>query len=494
MKKMRTLARYFLQVIFLIIVKSLTAQDYRAINGSPYAGSLAAANNPASIVHVPFAWDITPLAFQFKQLTNAINLSKVSYVSKWKNAVVNSNNGTFERFLMANQDLRLLNARIRLNCNSAIAFGASARSYFSAKTTALNWQDSLGPLREFMGINLNNTPMSGQARANIWTEVFGTYARTIMVYDDAILNAGITVKLNTGIAGGYMNAIRFEEAPGTVNNQPGYYLTNGKLDYGYSSNVDVLDTATSFGNAKKDFFKNTNSSVAISLGAEYIVSGSGEEENGYSLKIGVSLLDLGMNRFQYSDYSRSAVLNKKNVSDTLIGTSFGNTDGPASFADTLQSLAGSIKTFTGKFRLFQPARLVINADKHITDNFFINADLTLPLLYVLGNKQLFVRDMNFISLTPRYETKTFGIYLPVSLSTQMNFWVGGAVKTGPFLLGFHNLANLLIKNKVQNGGAYLAFTFRFKGKNQTCSDTDNVKGQSISNKKTRQFSCPGPVQ
>ena len=496
MKSMSMRIRIFLPAILLITLNSLQAQDYRAINGSSYAGSLGAANNPASIVHVPFAWDITPIALQFKQTTNSLIIDSLSFLPPWKNAMVRSTNGTFKRFVMANQDLRLLNVRIRLNSNSAIAFGISGRSYLSAKTSSINGQDTVGPLREFMGINLNNIPVSAEERSHEWAEVYGTYARTIVMYNNAVLNAGITVKLNYGIAGAYMTASDFDEVAGTVNNKPGYYLSNGNLKYGYSSNIDVLDTSTTSQNVLKEFFRKTYSPIGISLGAEYIIPEAEEDDNGYgyNLKIGVSLLDLGNNKFQYSNYSRSAVLNKNNISDSLIETSLDNTNSPAAFADTLQSLAGSTTTLSGSFKILQPTRLVINVDKHISRNFFINADLTLPLTMFWGKKKVFARDMNLFSLTPRLETKEFGIYLPASLNTQMHFWIGAAIKAGPLLLGVHNLANILSKNKMQDGGAYLAFTFRFKKKNDNDSDTDNIGKQSVSGKQLRQLSCPTRIQ
>ena len=65
----------FLQFLALLLFSSLTAQNYHAINGSSYAGSLAPASNPASIVHVPYAWDISPLSVQLKHSTNAIKIN-----------------------------------------------------------------------------------------------------------------------------------------------------------------------------------------------------------------------------------------------------------------------------------------------------------------------------------------------------------------------------------------------------------------------------------
>jgi len=476
----------------MITISSLQAQDYRAINGSMYSGSLGVGNNPASIVHAPFVWDITPLALQFKQATNALIIDSLSFISRWKNVNIRSTNGTFKRYLMASQDLRLLNARFRLSKNSAIAFGLSGRSYLTAKTSSLNFQDTLGPLREFMGINIDNTLASAEGRGSGWAEAFATYARTIIFYDNAILNAGITVKYNMGLIGGYVTGTGLDEMAGTVNNSPGYYLTDGNLEYGYSSNMDVVDTSTTYKDSRKNYFKQTNSTIGLSLGAEYIIP-EATDDNGYaySLKIGVSMLDIGINKFQYSGYSRNAILNGPNVSDSLIEAAFSEAYTPADFADTLDMYAGTSNPIPGQFKVYQPTRLIINIDKHLTGNYFINGELTVPLTFALGKKQLLANDMNLISIAPRYETKELGIYLPASVNTHGRFWIGAAVRVGPVLLGVHNLGNIVRKNKLQNGGAYLAFTFRFGNKNNDESDTDGlIGGDRPSPRQLKQLDCP----
>ncbi len=468
-------------------------QDYRAVQGSSYTGSLSVSNNPASIVHMPFKLDITPFAFQFKHSTNAIVIKNSNYISPAKNAEAFLQNGKYKSFVMANQDLRLLNTSIRLRNNAAIAFGATMRSYISANTSSILFQDTAATIRDFMRNNISNTPISAELRAHVWAEIFGTYSRTIIENSNAIVNAGITLKTNRGLGAAFVNALNLGISSGTVNNNPGYYLSSGMLNYGYSANIDALDTSANFKAAQKEFFRNTYSSLGMSLGAEYIVPDNGVGMgNGYdySLKIGLSLLDLAVNKYKLSNYSRSAILNKNNVSDSLIDDFFINVTDPATLADSLGIISGSNNSITGKLKMFQPARMVINADKHIAGNFFINAELTIPLYSLLGKNQLVANDMNFINLAARMETEKFGVYLPLSFNNKMHFWFGGAFRAGPLLIGVHNWASLIGNNKIQDGGAYMALTFRFKGKNESKRDPD----QKNTDKMLRQLSCPPSVR
>lgn len=482
----------FILSILLASINILSGQDYRAMHGSAYGGSLNVANNPASIVHVPIILDFTPIAFQFKHTTNAFTIKNSSFLSLDNdNTEIRLNNGKYKSFAMANQDIRLLNTSIRIGDNSAIAFGASMRSYISANTSSLLFQDTVVKIRGFMGNNISNTPASAEARGHAWAEIFGTFARTIIDNGDAIINAGITVKSNIGIAGGYITATDLNETAGLVNNTPGYYLTNGLLNYGFSSNIDVLDSSIDFKSSKKEFFKRTFSSIGISLGAEFIVpSNFAGNVNGYEhdFKLGLSLLDISPNRFQYSGYSRTAILDKSNVSDSLLDDFFDNVYDAASLADSLYIISGSDSPIPGNFTIFQPARIVINADKHIAGNIFLNGELTIPLQSLAGKKLLLARDMNFINLGIRYDTRKMGVYLPVSLNNKMHFWIGGAFRMGPVLLGVHNWANVFGKNKIQDGGAYLAITFRF-GEKFRASETIQNSGKAL-----KQMKCPPSVQ
>lgn len=65
-----------------------------------------------------------------------------------------------------------------------------------------------------------------------------------------------------------------------------------------------------------------------------------------------------------------------------------------------------------------------------------------------------------LTVTPRWEKRTLGFYLPVQYNRHGNFWIGGAVKAGPLLFGTHNLLNIFSKNKYIGGGAYLAIIIR----------------------------------
>lgn len=477
----------YLFLPFILLFNCLMAQNYQAINGSSYAGSLSPGNNPASIVNVPYTWDITPFAVQVKQASNAFVVKNYGLFSSPGNAKIVGQSGTLKRFAYANQNIRLLNTRINLNSKSAIAFGANIRNYFYATTTQTNWQDTLYSLRDFMKLNTGHLPLSGESRATTWAELYASYAQTIIDNGKWILMAGITLKVNRALAGGLANANGLGYVP-APSNEGGYSLTTGSFQYGYSSNFDNIDSNSTGSANRKSFLSHTMSGISVDAGLEFILPSDDEDNDfAYRTKIGLSLMDVGRNKFRYGYRSSTATEAKPGITDLLLETKFSGIKSVDDFNDSLSSITQSFTKLTGIFNIYQPTRVIINIDQHLAQNFFVNAEITIPVWPIVRKKITSVKDMNLLAITPRWETRSLGVYFPIQLNIQQQLWIGGAFKAGPVLFGTHNLANLFSKNKMQVGGFYLALTIR-PGKKY-----DRQGGESsekVSGKLKRSLQCP----
>lgn len=485
------LVKNYLLIPFLLFYNFLAGQNYHAINGSSYAGSLSTGVNPASIVYVPYAWDITPFAAQVTQSTNAVTIKNYSLLSSPKNAEVSIQNGSKKRFLFANQDIRLLNTRISLNAKAAVAFGVNIRNYLYAANNRSDWQDTISGLADFMKINTGHLPLSGEFVGSTWAEVYGTYAQTIIDDGNRLLNVGVTLKINSALAGGYVSAQGINYLPLPAANGNGYFITSGSLQYGYSSNFDNIDSNKTAAANRKAFLQNRYSGVSADIGFEYILLPGEDTDEGddnvYDTKIGISIMDLGSNKFRHGRRSRLATAGREGITDSVIEHKFSTVSTFDNFNDSLAGISNSITAIGGNFIIYEATRLLINIDKHITQNFFINAEITVPIISLAPKNTLFIRDMNLLALTPRWETKSFGAYFPFLFNSRNQLWVGGAFKAGPVLFGIDNLSNLFLKNRSQSGGLYLAFTIR-PGKKYDRGE--HYPGDRLSRKERRVLECP----
>ena len=465
----------------------MQAQNYQAINGSSYAGSLSPANNPSSIVHVPYAWDVTLFAIQSKEATNAIKIKNYSLLKKATNAETQFLNGTKKRLAYADQNIHLLNVRISINSKIAVAFGVNIRSYAFLQTSRFTWRDSIKTLRDFGDANISNTPLSGKTIGASWAEVYGTYAQTIKDDGNTVLNAGITFKVDRGLAGAFANVQGINYLPNIANNGIGYLLEEGSLQYGYSSNLDDVNNNSGFRGNVKNFMRRTFSSVSADAGFEYIILSGTDNDYEYDTKIGVALMDIGHAHYRYGNNSRFAIAGKNNISDFLLQNTFGIINSFNDLNDSLATVANTISAPGGDFFITQPTRFIVNVDQHLSANFFLNGELTIPISPATVKNKLYLKQMNLLAITPRWENRIFGVYLPVQFNQVKQFWIGGAFKAGPLLFGIHNWANIFSKNSMQNGGLYLAVTLRPGSSHDKSSRDDD---QKLSRRERKKLDCP----
>ena len=92
-------------------------------------------------------------------------------------------------------------------------------------------------------------------------------------------------------------------------------------------------------------------------------------------------MDIGKNKYRHGRESVFASNPLPGVTDTLIEHKFQTVTSVADFNDSLASISQTFYHLSGEFYIYQPTRMVINVDQHITDNFFINAELTIPFCH-----------------------------------------------------------------------------------------------------------------
>lgn len=474
-ENMRTLVA----IISLFVAFNCTAQNYHAVQGSPYAGSLGMANNPATMLNTPISWDVNLIGFQLKSVTNVFTIHNYSLLSNPANSEYEVNRGDFARKAQLSFNTNFLNTRINLNRRQAIGFGVNIRGILNAKTSAYNYHDSITGARDFMNINDPAHALDARITGSSWVEIFGSYARTILDDDVKRVNAGLTMRLSRGISGAYVTAenLRFQKAAQPDAN----ILVNGRVSYGYSSNYDRWLKSNETGQNLRNLLSFSEGGLALDFGVEYFIKTQAvttyedEDYYDYNWRIGISLLDMGINQYKYGTQSQAVSGIRADVSDSLLDDKFQTVNSLLDVNDSLRTIVQSMNQLSGNFTVINPMRLVVNADRPLENDFYINAEISLNLSQLL-KKYHHVTELNFITVTPRWETRRLGAYLPVQYNAAGKFWIGGAFKAGPLLLGVHNWANVFGKKSMQNGGGYIALVIR------AWRDTRN--------KEDRRLNCP----
>lgn len=473
--------RLVFAIILLCATLAGTAQNYHAVQGSFYAGSLGIMNNPASMLNTPYKWDLTLLGTQLKSTTNIFTIHKYSLLSNPAKSEYGIDNGEFARRALIGFNTNLFNTRITLARNHAIGFGVNVRGYTRVRSSPYRFIDTIGNTADFLNMNERNQPMEVRAINSTWIEIFGSYARTIFETSKGRLNAGFTLKASRGVAGAFVTLenARFDKT--AIGNRNFNVLENARASYGYSINFDQWNKEKETGQNLRDLVRYADGGASIDVGIEYLIKTQevptyeDDDYYDYDWKISLSLLDAGLNQFRYGRESRSLSGINPNMADSILDEKFRTAGNFGDVNDSLATVVQSFNNLNGKFSVLNPMRLVMNADRFLVNDFYINGEISVNLSS-LFKKYHYVQELNFITVTPRWETRKWGVYLPMQYNAGGKFWIGGAFKAGPVLFGFHNWGNVFSKKSMQNGGGYIAFVIR------SWSDSWN--------KRDRRLDCP----
>ena len=451
---------YGVLLAFFLAPPSSHAQNYQALQGSRLGGSLSGLNNPAGIVNTPYKWDIAVFGIQGKSSSNFLRINAPSLLSSPNDYSFHYKAGTSNRYARGNVNLNLLNTRISINRQKAFAFGANLRVYGEGNTSTLSFRDvKIDDVGQVIEGNTGLQPFNAGVVNNSWIEGYVSYAQILIDDSRYRLNGGATFKLSRGLAGIYANMFNTRFTPS---------LDAPSVGYGQSSNLERWKNGQSFFKNVSNFFIPTQAGYSLDAGFELLIKTQAatdffDEDDFYDYrwKLGLSFLDFGYNKFRHGGNSTPDI-SFVPVSYDQLKEKFNYTiKSFQQFTDTLRTI-GTIGKPSEFFYINKPARVVANADRNLKNDFFVNAELSINLSSLYSRNDLYVKELNFLTVTPRWETRHWGAYLPLSFNGKKQFWVGGALKAGPLVVGLYNLSYLLSEKNLQNGGGYLSLVLHSK--------------------------------
>lgn len=454
----------------------VNAQSYHAFSGSPYAGVTGMYNNPASTVNSAYKWDVTVFAMQ-SNITNTAFTIRNNSLTNNTNSAAFLTQGMRSRFFHNNIDVNLLNFRFNINSKSAFAAGVRLRTYNHYKSLPFFYSDSIKSAQNFLMANNTVPYLDGFVTHAAWAEFSFNYSRILLQNQHTRLSAGITVSYLKGLSGAFANVNRASFTQVQANGNNYFVFNQASLQAEYSDNYLVTNQNNTNTQNFKNFIKKALPSAGIDFGAEYLFknddNGDDEEVNAtnYTWKIGASIMDIGRNRFNPIEGSFTANTPTLNLNDSNIQYQINHIKNIKQLRDTLGSLFANVDTSLGRYNISLPTRMVISVDRNLGSHFFVNGELSLNFYSTQPYSSILrTRELNLLTITPRWETQAWGLYLPVQYNTQGMLWVGAAVKIGPLLLGVHSLDfTKWFKTGTQtyNGGGYILLSIHpFKRKTE----------------------------
>ncbi|MGB3143028.1 MAG: DUF5723 family protein [Maribacter sp.] len=479
--------KHFIITLLLIASASVKAQSYIGFLTDNYSGVNGVIANPANIADSRFKTDINLIGISGFVANDYVGVGFSDLTSSAfdydTDALLNpSDNNNFS----GNVDILGPSFMFNVGKKSSIALFTRARTFiigneFNGETID-SFNDNIDENQDFL---VNEGDLYTAAHG--WGEVGFTYARELMNKEQHFLKGGLSLKYLKGFGNVYATGIDVTvdyDADGATlpdNSTSGTLTSTGDLLYGRAADYDA---------DAYDFELPDSSGFGVDLGfvyewrpdyADYVITGTDGEtkvmkdKNKYKLKLGLSLTDIGAVNY------KGGTIDNYNINNTITQEDYDNIE-DAEDLENLYTFTQSVEDIKANL----PTALHFNADWNIHNHFYLNLNTDLSLRAPGSN---IIRTANIVSLTPRFETKWFSFYLPVSSYQYSGLQIGAGLRAGPFYVGSGSVISTFTKDEIRGADVYAGVKIPVYYGRPKDSDGDGIPN--------KEDGCPkdfGPVE
>ncbi len=475
---MNRILRSLLILVLLAAMNPVKSQDFSTFIHDNYAGSTGMFYNPASIADSRYKFDMEIFGLSNRIDNNWVQIDNDAIFKwfRWKEVDFKNNYLTLatesgNKYAILNIEARPLNFMFSYNSKNSFGFGTRVRGVVNlddipedAATLAFNNNNVASLMKHHVFENMGQMAVS-------WAEYGFTWGRVLLdEQSEHFVKAGVTAKLLQGIGAIYL----YEK-----------YLEYNLIDPDTATMVtaDIYFGITGNMNDMLSYKFESKPALGLDLGVvyewrpnfkkfQYDMDGKQDlwrkDQNKYKLRVGLSLLDLGSMKFQ-KQYNSGNFL----IDTPLVNLALLHAESMVDLADSINRLFGT-QDKNSYFSMRLPTTLNLNIDYHVIKGLYVN--LAGRLAFNQGNAHIEkVHYLNNITLTPRYESRWWGVNVPVSYNQAglMNFGIG--LRMGPIWVGSSDLLALTgLKDNITGTDIHLAIKIPIMYKAPKDRDDDKV--------------------
>ncbi len=414
------------------------SQSYFGFRDDNYAGIQGVLFNPSSVVDSKYKADVTVFSASG---TVQNDLYGVNFMDALDGNYDLAKDATknFKSNNRGNFNMDIMGPSFMLNITPLHSVGLYSRVRSITNLVGINGElvDEVNKDQDvsksflFSGGNPN-------AVTNSWAEIGAAYGTVLLDRDDHFIKGGITVKYIMAGVNGYINGNNLSVA-----------FTKNDADPSLSqyTSTGTLKTAASYDyeNGKDPKFDMTSAGVGVDLGFtyEYRTNCHTCMGNRYKFKAAASITDIG--KINY----KNLVENTYNLTGSISQNDIDDADDIFEFFDANYTKTASRKGVKANL----PTALHINLDWNIDQKFYLNLSTDFSL--VDAKKINSTSIANSVTFTPRYETRQFSFYIPVTYMEYSGTQVGTGFRAGPLFIGSGSLISNLFSNKSKGSNLYV---------------------------------------
>ena len=432
------------------------AQFFLGLRSSPYGGVTNVDYNPA-IADNPFKFDMNLFSAGLGIENNYIGINPKTFTNHNLFNDPNFQSDQLTERLNGDPKKMFLGMQVQGPLSFMVSFGkkrnnknAIAFSWHSNFITNIDGVGQELARASYYGLGAKADSITGFNYQNLsnqnfafktlaWADMGITYSRVLYDQGAHMFKAGVTGKAILGIAGAYISSKNFSYK---FRNYDTLDIYSSDISYGHSAaisngqNVSPSDILN--GKSKVSF--------AADLGVVYewrpdkekykydydCQSWYRNDVNKYKLAVGFSVMDIGRVLFAKPNNVTSYHAN-------IVGWDVGHSgiNSIASFDSVLHNTNGFSVIPGNSFKIWLPTRFNLYIDYEIYKGLGLNLNgIISPTMAKDANQ---VHYPSTITLTPRYDMKWVGVYIPLSYNEYGNFGAGAGLRLGPIFVTSSNI-------------------------------------------------------
>jgi outer membrane protein OmpA-like peptidoglycan-associated protein len=477
----------FLILLFLISGLTVSAQSYTGYFHDNYAGVQSVLFNPASIADSRFKTDINLFSVSGSVANDLYGVRFFDIFKKDYNidrdakiTPSNANNGR------ANFDIMGPSFMFNIAPKHTLAVFTRARSITNLRDINGNLIDQVKDgLDQASNFNLNAGNAKGAS--NSWGELGISYAAVLYQNNQHFLKGGLTAKYLQGGVNGY---IQGKDVNVAYSENSRVLISNGEITIGASQDFE----------ANEDYKFDVNSrGFGFDLGlvyewrpnyADYDLNNAKPADNNfrdlnkYKVRFGLSVTDIGSIDYKnkkQDTYNVNGVVTQQMIDD----------------ADNLYDFLNEhyTKTSTSKgAKTNLPTALHADVDWNMYKKFYLNLNGDINM--VSTNKLNAYGIADRVSLTPRYESRWFSFYVPMTWMEYSGMQVGSGIRLGAFFVGSGSVLSNVVSKESKGADFHVGMKIPVYEKKFKDTDGDGVIDKEDGCKKVagpvENHGCPWP--
>lgn len=441
--------------VFLLLSKTVSAQEQLGMRLERYAGIYSAGINPAHTAFTPHHWEVSLFnadlfvenSYAFLRntsLQNALrNTDKIVSVADTSAENPPARDAILQDFASGNRRMHYVTQvrvagpafSFRFGGNNVVGLTTAFRTHLSSyQIPKILAYPIVSDLPRNQAINIPSAGLTGMA----WSEI-GLHYNRMEEMGDLEMAWGVSPKLLLGHEGFFTRAqSNFDY---TQRNGDTVAFGSARWDY-------ALTTGNLTDNADAVKLRRQGSGFGLDLGISWAMP---DEEDGYAWRAGVSLVDVGFVRFKNTAQRHHIEFD---TVITISGTEFPQRDNAEQvLGDVSRAFLGDSAASLQKraFGIGLPTALSAQFDARVAPLFYVSGLLVqrVPL------SKYALKRPSTLAIVPRFEHRWFSASLPLVLDDWRSFRAGAAIRLAWLYIGTDNLGSFFNQDKLSGADVYI---------------------------------------